>query len=468
MVSAHSVQLTSLVSFANTNGSEPNTSLTLGSDGNFYGTTFYGGSQDYGTVFKVTTDGELVSLISFATTPTNGAYPDGSLTLGTDGNLYGTTFASGRTGGSGTVFRITTNGTLTTLVVFAGTNGANPQGALILGGDANFYGTTEVGGSGGAGTVFKVTTNGTLTSLVPFDAVADDGTSTYTYTNVDGEYPGDLILGNDGNFYGAAGSGGTGGDGTIFMVTTNGALTPLTSFDRAVYDDVSGLYSNASGAYPNRRLALGNDGCFYGSTSDGGTNRVGTIFKVTTNGVLAALATFAAAGDNQNAQFTNANGAFPSGGLVLGNDGNFYGVTSSGGVNGSGTIFNVTANGVITTLFAFAAGQYNESGNYTNANGAVPHAVLTLGTNGNFYGTTAQGGSGGYGTVFKLNISTLESIPLSISANDNQAVLIWTNSAFSLQSAPDITGTFTNVPGATSPYTNNIAGQQQYFRLISN
>jgi uncharacterized repeat protein (TIGR03803 family) len=297
-----------------------------------------------------------------------------------------------------------------------------------------------------------------LTSLVSFDAAFDYGTGTYTITNVFGLYPGDLTLGPGGNFYGAASSAGQGGVGTIFSVTTNGQLTSLFSFDRAVYDDTVGVYSNSFGAYPNNRLTFGSDGCLYGSTSDGGSNSVGTIFKVRTNGVMTTLFTFGGGDFNQSTVYTNENGAFPSAGVTLGPDGNFYGTTKSGGIAGVGTVFKITTNGALTTLVTF-----------NGPNGSQPLAPLTLATDGNLYGTTSSGGTYGNGTVFELAFGPPESIPLWISADaNNDVVLTWTNAVFSLQSAPDLNSTFTNVPGAASPYTNVITGPQQYFRLIAN
>jgi uncharacterized repeat protein (TIGR03803 family) len=146
-----------------------------GTDGYFYGTTWGGGSGGYGTVFRVTTNGALTTLASFYNT--NGAVPQAGLTLGTDGNFYGTTTGYYNSGGYGSVFRVTANGALTTLVYFGGTNGANPAAAaLTLGTDGSFYGTTSKGGSSyvpnlgamGYGTVFRVTTNGALTTLYSF------------------------------------------------------------------------------------------------------------------------------------------------------------------------------------------------------------------------------------------------------------------------------------------------------------
>jgi len=241
--------LTSLVSFANTNGAFPYSGLTPGNDGNFYGTTYYGGSDSLGTVFNVTTNGVLTPLMSFANT--NGANPKAGLALGSDGNFYGTT-TSGGTNGWGTIFKVTTNGVLTSLVSFNNTNGAFPRAALTPGNDGNFYGTTYYGGSNilgssnSFGTIFRVTTNGVLTSLVSFN-------------NTNGAYPiGEMTLGSDGNFYGTTYSGGSSNLGTAFQMTTNGMLTTLVSFN------------NTNGANPYAGWTPGSDGNFYGTTANGG------------------------------------------------------------------------------------------------------------------------------------------------------------------------------------------------------
>ena len=313
--------LTTLVAFKGTNGVEPFAGLTLGTDGNFYGTTSGGGSSDDGTVFKVTTNGTLTTLVNFNG---NGAYPSAALTLGLDGNFYGTT-EEGGSSGDGTVFKVTTNGTLTTLASFNFTNGEYPTAALTLGTDGNFYGTIWRGGitnstsTDGMGTVFKVTTNGTLTTLVSFNG-----------TN--GAFPmAGLTLGNDGNFYGTTYGGGISNYGTVFKVTTNGTLTTLVNFN------------NTNGASPYAALTLGLDGNFYGTTWEGGSSGDGTVFKVTTNGTLTTLVSF---------NFSN--GAAPKG-LTLGTDGNFYGTTEVGGItssfdpNGSGIVFRLLLSPVITS-----------------------------------------------------------------------------------------------------------------------
>jgi uncharacterized repeat protein (TIGR03803 family) len=201
--------LTTLVQFSGTNGAWPNAGLTLGPDGNFYGLTYAGGANLLGTVFQVTTNGVLTTLVNFS--GTNGASPQASLTLGADGNLYGTAAYGGNTNldsglGYGTVFQLTLDGTLTTLVNFDGTNGAWPQASLALGPDGEFYGTTDGGLGSSGGTVFRMTTNGSLTTL-----------ANLTSTSGDNPYSG-LTLGADGNFYGTAFSGGEWGYGTIYQL----------------------------------------------------------------------------------------------------------------------------------------------------------------------------------------------------------------------------------------------------------
>ena len=360
LVDAQTLQ--TVCSFNTTNGAYPYAGLTLGNDGNFYGTTSGCGLTNFsypsgmGTVFKVTTSGTLTTLVSFATT--NGSAPSAFLTLGNDGCFYGTTSGGGSSSDEGTVFQVTTNGTLTTLVSFNRANGEGPFAGLTLGNDGSFYGTTSSGGSYGDGTVFKVTTDGTLTTLVAFN-----------FTN--GATPrAALTLGNDGNFYGTTYGGGSSGEGTVFQVTTNGTLTTLVSFYRA------------NGMLPQAALTLGGDGNFYGTTTYGGNSQSGTVFQVTTNGTLTTLV-----------DFKGNNGANPQAALTLGSDGNFYGTTSSGGSGSSGTVFQVTTNGTLTTLVSF-----------NRANGSGPYAGLTLGSDGIFYGTTYEGGNGNYGTVFRLSI----------------------------------------------------------------
>jgi len=351
------------VLFGFTNGpSYPSGALVQGSDGNFYGTTRAGGSSNYGTVFRITTNGELTTLVQFA--GTNGANPYAGLAIGNDDNFYGTTWKGGSYGG-GTVFQMTTNGTLTTLysMGFVDTNGfipdgVNPSAPLALGRDGNFYGTTDYGGTYDvySGTVFRVTTNGILTTLASLDYGVDPWAG--------------LALGSDDIFYGTTLNGGCCFDkGTVFRVTTNGILTMLASF------------AGTNGENPYAALTLSGNGDFYGTTAGGGSAGEGTVFRATANGTLTTLVSFGCT-----------NGCYPQAGMTLGSDGNFYGTTVSGGGSANaGTVFQVTTNGLLTTLVSFAG-----------TNGANPGAALTPGSDGNFYGTTISGGPGGGGVIYRL------------------------------------------------------------------
>ena len=329
----------------------PTTRLLQGQDGNFYGTTAGGGrnNNDWsdnskGTIYRLTPGGSFTLLYSFA--GTNGANPSGDLIQATNGILYGTTtYGTNPPFDSGTFFKVTTNGLLTTLFFFGGTNGSNPYGQLapVTNG---FYGTTRNGGSNGLGTVFKITTNGTFTLLHSFDG-----------TN-DGCYPfSGLTLANDGNFYGMTSSGGNGftdfsGNGTVFKMGTNGIFASLVSFD-----------TNYVGSFKSR-FTLGTDGQLYGVAGK-------QIFKMTTNGVLTPLAAFNGTNGNRSAR-----------GLTLGKDGNFYGITPyhlDGATLTYGTIYKMTPSGELKTIFYF---------NGTNA--LNPFGTFTLAKDGNLYGAVSD------------------------------------------------------------------------------
>ena len=382
-------------------GSFPYAGLTLGNDGNFYGTAAEGGTNGGdGTVFKITTNGAFTPLVSFNFS--DGSDSTGTLTLAHDGNFYG--------GADDTVFKVSTNGGITPLISISGTNGFGLWAGLTLGNDGNLYGAAELGGTSPSnnGTVFKVTTNGALQWVTLFN-----------FTN--GANPqASLTPGTDGNFYGTSTGGGTNGDyGTVFKITTNGALSSLASFN------------GTNGAAPYGVLSLGSDGNFYGTTHFGGTNGgngtptggYGTVFKITTNGVFTSLVSF-----------NVTNGSYPYAGLTLGSDGNFYGTTTGGGTNGGyGTVFKVTTNGALTALVSF---------NYTNGYRSWP--ALTVGNDGNFYGTTEEGGTnGGYGTVYVLvfhpNIyaitAGINGVTLDVAARGKSTNRVWATTNVSIHTA---------------------------------
>jgi MYXO-CTERM domain-containing protein len=362
---------------ASSAGINPVAALIQATDGNLYGTTPLGGTSNLGTVFKVTTTGTFTNLVSF--NGANGNSPEAALVQGTDGNFYGTTLLGG-SNNDGTVFKTTSTGALTALLSFNGTSGGFPYAGLVQGTDGNFYGTTEEGGSSNEGTVFTITTTTTFTSLVPF-------------TGANGSNPfANVIQGNDGDFYGTTHSGGSGGDGSVFKTTAAGSLTTLVSFNS------SSLPLAADGGMPLAALVQGGDGNFYGTTSQGGSSSLGTIFKMTPAGTLTTLVTFTGA---NGAEFSSGINPLPEAALVQGSDGNFYGTTPFGGTNGAGTIFKMTPAGVLTTLFSF-----------NTSNGANPYAGLVQGSDGNFYGTTQNGGSLNDGVVFQLILPPATAAPV--------------------------------------------------------
>lgn len=428
-VSAQYFQLHTLADFDGTNGAAPYSGLALGNDGLFYGTANSGGTDGNGTIFKVTTSGTLTAPVRFNST--NGANPNAALTLGSNGLLYGTTYYGGTNINGGTLFQFNpTNGTLTSLFSFAGvgsTDGKRPKAGLTAGPGGIFYGSTFLGGNG-YGTLFQFSASNGLAVLADF-------------ANTNGAFPSAaLTLGHNGLIYGVTSQGGAYNLGTAFRLdATSQTLQTLVTFD------------DANGAIPTAALTLGTDGYFYGTTSAGGQQNFGTVFRMSTNGVLTTLVSF-----------QGANGANPNASLVLGTDGRFYGTTTQGGntnLNGGlgfGTVFRLNSDNSVTTLI-----------NFDSTNGALPYGALALGDDGNFYGTTAQGGDYNDGTVFQL--VPLSAPPLNISRGLGATVVLsWTNPVYSLQAAPEVTGIFTNLPAALSPYTSSITGDRQFFRLKAN
>jgi uncharacterized repeat protein (TIGR03803 family) len=371
-VAAAAETLTTLVNFGGPNGAEPRYgSLVQAGDGNLYGMTRGGGANSRGTVFKMTPSGTLTTLYSFCSQSncSDGADPDAGLTLGSDGNFYGVTTGGG-TSGSGTVFKVTSGGSLTVLHSFIGSDGYDPVGTLLQASDGNFYGTTMAEGAHGFGTVFKITANGTLTTVYDFCSVglcADGGTP----------FAG-LVQSTDGNLYGTTSGGGQFfAYGTVFKITTNGALTTLHSFDAS------------DGSAPYARLVQASDGDFYGTTSTGGGSQTcafgcGTIFKVSSSGSFKMLHSF-----------SQTDGSYIIAGLIQASDGNFYGVAGNGGSNcgNCGTLFKMTSAGTLTVVHNFAG---------FPTDGSLPVAGLLQASNGSFYGTTEAGGSVGDGAVFSL------------------------------------------------------------------
>ena len=365
--------LSSLYSFCTppgcTNGLFPETGLLLVPKGAAYGTTNRGGyfdascPQGCGTIFRAT-DGKFTTIYDFCVqggmTCADGIVPQQPLAQGVNGNLYGTTSWGGGYGyfacsppqggqpGCGTIFEVTPTGTFTPIHVFCERpennrcpDGFDPLFGLTLGTDGNFYGTTYEGGTGvaqtgcpdGCGIIYRLTQAGDLTTLYNFCGTASCPEGTNSSAGV--------IQGTDGNLYGANGSGGVNGGGTLFKLTPSGKLTVLYSF--------CSLPNCADGQEPLAQLLEGSDGNFYGVTDLGGTNQnslcgnlgCGTLFRVTPAGQFTSLYSFCS-------QANCADGWGAGWSLIQATDGNFYGVTNVGGTaggclgSGCGTVFRLS------------------------------------------------------------------------------------------------------------------------------
>lgn len=351
-------------------GNQPS-NLIQASDGNFYGTMYAGGAGGSGSIYKVTPAGAATVLYTFCNTLpcTEGNSPYfAPLVQASDGFLYGTTFAGGLNG-AGTFYRISLTGTLTTLHNFcekgggACTDGGLPYEALIQGTDGDFYGSTIDGGKNGTGNLFKVTDAGDYTDLYDLPAT-DAGASA-------------LVQGSDGNFYGTIYSGaGPQANGFVFQLTPAGAFKSVYNFCQKGGADCT------DGALPGNGVIEGADGDFYGTTSGGGNDDYcgannqggGTLYKVTSAGVLTTLYEFCSKADG-------ADGIGPQQPPVLGSDGAYYGVTFAGGNSTlSGTFYRWNGS-TLSTLF-----DYCQTGSCT---GGVAQPYLSVqGADGAFYGNS--------------------------------------------------------------------------------
>jgi uncharacterized repeat protein (TIGR03803 family) len=300
-------------------GANPYAGLVLDAQGNLYGTTANGGDPacrkgGCGTVFKVDTSGNETVLYSFRLPGLDGAFPRADLLLDAQGNLYGTTFRGGAHG-TGTVFTVDTTGNEAALFSFNEFSGVgdSPHAGLVWDAQGSLYGTTELGGCrcpSGYGTVFTVDTTGNETVLYRFGG-SPDGSNPLA----------GLVLDAQGNLYGTTWRGGSDGDGTVFKLDASGNETVLYSF------------TGKSGFAPYGDLVLDALGNLYGTTTRGGAHSSGTVFKVDASGNETVLHGFTG---------KNGDGAVPYAGLVMDGQGNLYGTTSRGGADGFGTVFKLT------------------------------------------------------------------------------------------------------------------------------
>lgn len=359
-----------------------------------------------GTVFKMTPDGALKTFHEFKDADLNekeGRAPQSGLAW-KDNYLYGTT-SKGGAGGFGTIFKISPDGTtFTTLLRFSGredgqNRGAAPLASLVL--DKNkqyFYGTTSSGGKYGYGTAFKFSDDGTtvpsITTLVDFSGDRDPNPSD-DHSVKGSASMASLVQDSDGNFYGTTSTGGTEGKGTVFKMTADGEATTLVDFN-----ETTDLNDPKRGSTPMAGLVLSEgDAYIYGTTFGGGTNRKGTVFKIKPDGT--AMRTLVDFTGYDSDPLETQRGSGPTANLLL-NDGTIYGTTSEGGFFDKGTIFKLTLHPSpqLSTLLDFTG-----DGNMNR--GSAPAAGLVMDQNGDsLYGTTKHGGNSEKGTVFKFSLGT--------------------------------------------------------------
>src|ERR1039457_4216666 len=449
---------------SNSDGYGPNGSLIL-SGNTLYGTASQGGSWGSGTVFAVTTDGsDCTNLHSF--TATSGSYPNYT---NSDGNnpsaglilagstLYGTA-SSGGTNGNGTVFAISTSGTVfTNLHCFSAeatnslgrhtnSDGYNPVASLVLSGNT-LYGTASAGGTNGCGTVFAINTNGTsFTNLHSFTA-----TSGSLLTNSDGATPVASLVLSGNTLYGTASAGGTNGCGTVFAINTNG--TGFTVLHTFAATTVPYPYTNSGGANPHGGLLLAGS-TLYGTTLWGGSGGAGTVFAINTNGT----------GFTTLHSLTNSNGANPSASLILSGS-TLYGI--------GGNVFAVNTNGSnFTVLMTFPGGVVYDpdNGTETNSVGYDPVGSLLFSDN-TLNGATWLGAIYGSGTVFSISLSP----QLTIMRSGTNVIVTWPASftEFTLEFATNLVpptvwqtnSTASFVISGQNVVTNPISATQKFYQL---
>ena len=396
-----------LLNFAGTNGQFPvNVTLAQGRDGNLYGTTTGDGVTSFGSIFRIKPNGGGTTLYKF--TGSEGSGPAGGVTLASDGNCYGTAQAGG-TFGQGILFRVTPHGQLSVLHNFSGqADGGVPLAPPIEGSDGNLYGTT-VSSAAATGTVYRFTRSGTLTTI-------------YTFTQSNGYFPVGLIQGSDGFLYASVVLGGAFGDGAYLKLSAAGVLKdvyilrptaaepagPLVeAADGNLYGglDFGGTYNlglvaslnsttgvlstlysfganRADGVVPNGGLVQASDTNFYGLTAGGGQGDVGVIFQLKLDGSYAPLYSFVPS------QFNSGVLAYT---LTQHTGGKFYGTTEVGGTHGLGSVYSLDMG-----LGPFVA--------FVQAAGSVGGTAQILGQG--FTGTTSVTFNGIPATSFRVFADT--------------------------------------------------------------
>jgi len=340
----------------------PSAALLQGSDGFLYSTCFFGGTNNVGTVFRVSTNGTGYTVLhhfsdGIFTTP-DGYYPQSSLIEGVDGALYGTSYG-------GTIYKLNKDGSGYTNLYNA--PGITFYCSLVQGTNRMLYGMDVNGGTNSLGEIFRLATNGlNFTSLHSFSGGSDASTS-------DGSGPeAGLILGKDGLLYGT--TAGQSGMGTVFSITHGGTnYTVLKHFDLGV---------PANGLGPRAALLEGADGLLYGTTSSGGNNNAGIIFKMNKSGSLFSVLY----------RFDVTNGSTPYHAVLsqFSTNGVIYGAASQS--TNTGVVYRIGTNGVGYTVVH----------TFQTTDGASPEAGVIQGVDGTFYGTAQQGGTNSFGVIYRV------------------------------------------------------------------
>ncbi|MEK0451209.1 MAG: hypothetical protein RL088_3477 [Verrucomicrobiota bacterium] len=354
-------------------GLNPASRLLAHTDGYYYGTTPVGGTYNLGTVYRMSPAGVITTLVSFSGSsgPAKGGNPGSGLTAGVDGFLYGTTF-NGGAGDFGTIYKVSTAGVFSTVAEFTGDSGAFAGAVpndLVLHPDGSFYGTTQAGGTNSLGTVFKLSSTGTLTTLAHFSGTAG------VYR---GMSPSGRLVFSGSTLYGTTQWGGASDCGTVFKIDTSGGSWNVIL-------DFTGTEGSRPGCNPTG-LAIASS-LLFGATEMGGADDVGVVFRIGLSGGNHSVLR----------HFSGADGAYPAGQIIATPDGSLFGTTSVGGTYDAGTVFKFGSGATpsMSTLASFG-------GSEGTSPGSGPRAALTVGLNGELFGTTEAGGISETGTVFQI------------------------------------------------------------------
>lgn len=353
---------------AATEGGSPYSGVIQATDGNFYGTTYIGGTKNLGTVYRVSPSGDFANLFSFTNDSQGGFLPYTGLVQHPNGDLYGTTLRGGAND-AGTIFRITLAGTLTVLRSFAGADGKNPEGRLVVGADGALYGTTLIGGASDRGSVYRIAPDGsgfsTLYSFPSLGAFNSAGVA----TNATGANPrAGLTLGADGNFYGAAYQGGASGYGTVFRMTPSGSVTTLHDFNGAPFD----------GGYPLSLVNQLADGTLVGTTEKGGAAGNGTVWSLSPSGQFTNLHSLSLLPIDGGQSYVS----------LLPFNGQLLGLSTTDFTYSAGAMFRLErpTNGVLPITISTTPDQISTGGTVTLTWSATGYASCTSG--GEWEGTT--------------------------------------------------------------------------------